>query len=114
MLSHGDQYDETIVVRNSQYTLSNHAIHRMLEWSIEKHQVSEILLNWVAKEFNPEHNSTGYFGVVPGRTQLLMIAISEDGRNITTIHFDRTATRHYHRKNYSYFDEINNEAESQI
>ena len=86
----------------------------MQERGIEREWVLQVLTNWVAREFNSEHNSTGYFGSVPGRSQFLMVAVSESGRTITTVHFDSTATRHYLRRNYSYFDEVKNEPSSPL
>ena len=43
-----------------------------------------------------------------------VVAISANASKITTIHFDRTATKYYNRGNYGYFDETRNETESPI
>ena len=114
MYSHNGESNKILIVDGKEYEITRHAKERMLQWGIEKEQVAEILIKWVAKEFNIDHNSTGYFGIVPGRTELLMVAISANASKITTIHFDRTATKHYNRRNYGYFDETRNETESPI
>lgn len=98
----------------SEYEITQHAKQRMLKWGIKREELSEVLVNWTAKKFNPEHNSVSYFGFVSERTYLLMAAASENGQKITTVYFDRTATRHYRRGNYRYFDETRNDAESRI
>ena len=119
MAQHDGEPDEIVAVGDDRYSLTKHAIDMMLDRGIEKVQVAEVLSNWVAREINPEHRSTGYFGFVTGRSQLLMVSVSEGERSITTVHFDSTATRHYRRGDHSYFDhsyldEVNNGPESRV
>lgn len=105
---------EMLTIAGKEYEITQHAKERMWERKIEKESVIEVLANWVAKKFNPEHNSTGYYGVINGQSKLLMVAVSESKSKITTVHPDSTATRNYRRGDYSYFDETRNEAENPI
>ena len=105
---------ETLIIAGKEYEITQHAKERMLERKIEKESVVEVLTNWVAKKYNPEHNSTSYYGVIKGQTKFIMVAVSESESKITTAHLDSTATRNYQRGNYSYFDETRNETESPI
>ena len=109
-----DRSAEILIIDGKKYEITQHAKERMWERKIEKESVAEVLANWVAKKFNPEHNSTGYYGVVKGQSKLLMVAVSESESKITTMHPDSTATRNYQRGNYSYFDETRNETESPV
>ena len=114
MYSYNGEFNEILIVDGKEYEITYHARQRMLDRKIEKEQLSEILINWVAKKFKAEHNSTGYFGIIPGHNGLIMVAVSANAPKITTIHFDRNATKYYYRGDYSYFDETRNETESPI
>ena len=106
--------NEFLVIGSKEYEITRHLKQRMLDRGIEREQLSEILINWVAKKFKAEHNSTSYFGIVLGHNELLMVAVSENAPKITTIYFDRNATKYYNKGDYSYFDETRNGTESQI
>ena len=114
MCAYDGRSAEILVIDGKEYEIIQHAKERMAERKIEKESVVEVLANWVVKKYKPEHNSTGYYGVIKGQTQLLMVAVSENESKITTLYSDRTATRNYHRGNNSYFDETRNETESRI
>lgn len=109
-----DRSAEILIIGGKEYEITQHAKERMTERKIEKDSVVEVLANWVAKKFKPEHNSTGYYGIIKGQTQLLMVAVSESESKITTVHPDSTATRNYRRGDYGYFDETRRETESPV
>lgn len=109
-----DRSAEILIIDGKEYEITQHAKERMSERKIEKESIIEVLTNWVAKKFKPEHNSTGYYGIIKGQTQLLMVAVSESESKITTVHPDSTATRNYRRGDYGYFDETRKETESPL
>ena len=105
---------EILTIAGKEYEITQHAKEKMQDRKIEMESIVEVLSNWVAKKFKPEHNSTSYYKMIKGQTQLLMVAVSENELKITTLYLDRTATRNYQRGGYSYFDETRNETESRI
>ena len=114
MYAYDGRSAEIIIINGKEYEITQHAKKRMSKREIEKESIAEVVTNWVAKKFKPEHNSTSYYRKINGQTQLLMVAVSENELKITTLYLDRTATRNYHRGNNSYFDETRNETESRI
>ena len=105
---------ETLTIAGKEYEITQHANEKIWERKIEKESIVEVLSNWVAKKFKPEHKSTSYYGIIKGQAQLLMVAVSENELKITTLHFDRTVTRNYQRGDHSCFDETRNETESPV
>ena len=102
-----------IFVGGKKLTLTEHAIARMQQREIPREWVADVLVNWVGRKFNPTHKSLDYYGFVPGRNPLLMVAVSEDERQIITVHFDTPATRRYRRKTAD-FDEVRYGAASEL
>ena len=49
---------EILIIDGKEYEITQHAKERMTERKIEKDSVVEVLANWVARKFNPEHNSS--------------------------------------------------------
>lgn len=102
-----------IFVSGKKLTLTEHAIARMQQREIPREWVADVLVNWVGRKFNHTHQSLDYYGFVPGRNSLLMVAVSEDERQIITVHFDTPATRRYRRKTTD-FDEVRYGAASEL
>lgn len=114
MCAYDGRSAEILVINGNEYEITQHAKERMSERKIEKESIVEVLANWVAKKFKPEHNSTGYYGLVKGQSKVLMVAVAESESKITTVHPDSTATRNYRRGDYGYFDETKNETENSL
>ena len=73
--------------------LSQHVLLRIWERDINLEWISQTIDNPVAVLADERKNSTNYFGIIPGRSRLLKVAISRnDDRIITTAHFDTGAT----------------------
>ena len=71
--------------------------------------VQRVLNDWVIRGVRTERDdsrSTMYFGFVPGMDEMVRVAVSEDDARIITAFRDRTATRHWNRRNYQYFTHI--------
>ena len=98
--------DDRLVVGGKEYTLTYHVIRRIEERYIEREWIANVLTAWVARKFNEANNSMCYFGIIPGLSRLLMVAVSENRPSITTVHPNRNATKFYSRNQFDYFDEV--------
>ena len=103
---HDDCPGDIIVVGDRIYRLTYHVLQRIEQREIERQWLVEVLDNWVARRAMPEHRSMNYFGVVPGRNSLFMVAVSEDSLAIPSAFFHSIATERYRRSEYGYFDEV--------
>ena len=78
--------------------LSGHALGQLIQRSIDKEWIIQVLNNPVAVVDDEYRNSTKYYGSIEGRNSLLMVAVSKsDDRTIPTVYFDTPATRRYMR-----------------
>lgn len=70
-------------------------------------EVVELVLNdWVIRGVRTERDGSRsmiYLGFVPGRDEMVRVAVSADNARIITAFPDRTATRHWNRQNLQYF-----------
>ena len=106
MSQYDNNSDEFITIGGKRYILAYHVKRRMEQRNIEVNWVYSILTNWVARKFNVKNDSMNYYGFVPGRKYLIMVAVSETNETIPTIFPDSDATESYSQGDYSYFDEV--------
>lgn len=73
---------------------------------ITAREVERVLNDWLLRGVRTESDgsrSNVYFGFVPGMDEMVRVAVSEDDALIITAFRDRTATRHWNRRNRQYF-----------
>ena len=107
---------DIIFVGGREYRLTGHALLRIEQREIEIEWIVEVLDNWVARRAMPNHGSINYYGIVPGRSTLFMVAVSDHSPAIPSAMFHSGATARYSRREYDYFDEVRarHEGNSQI
>ena len=109
------QPDRVVVASGKSRTLTAHALERVIERSIAREWIGEILTDWVARRWNEQLQTMNYWGFVEGRGSLLRVVVSRDDVEIVTVVFDTPATRRYHRQREGqgeFFDEVRDVPES--
>ena len=95
----------TITAGGATRTLSQH-MRDNPHPGITARRVELVLNDWIIRGVRAERDgsrSTVYFGFVPGMDEMVRVAVSEDDARIIMAFRDRTATRHWNRRNRQYF-----------
>jgi hypothetical protein len=98
--------DNFMVVGGRTYRLTYHVLQRIEQRELEREWLADVLENWVARRYEERNRSVNYYGFIPGRSNLLMVAISVYGTTIPTVFFSEAATARYLRNEFTYFDEV--------
>lgn len=99
------QLPETITVYGRTRAFSQH-IRDSPHLGITAREVERVLNDWLLRGVRTESDgsrSNVYFGFAPGMDEMVRVAVSEDDALIITAFRDRTATRHWNRRNRQYF-----------
>ncbi len=100
------ELNEMLIIDGTEYKLSSHVKLRIKQRNIKLNWIADVLTNWVARKYMIEHNSMNYFGIIPGRNSLFMVAVSEYSPVIASAYFNSAATARYYGDKYNYFDEV--------
>lgn len=78
--------------------MTRHAVEQLADRNIRESWIVQTLTEPVAVVDDERKNSTGYYGIIPGRKSLLKVAVSKaKDQPIVTAHFDTAATLRYER-----------------
>ena len=98
--------DDIVVVGDRAYRLTYHVLQRIEQREFQREWFADVLENWVARRYDARNRSVNYYGVIPGRSNLFMVAVSIYAPAIPTAYFNETATVRYRRNEFGYFDEV--------
>ena len=111
---HDGPADDILIVGDRVYRLTLHVLNRIEQRQIDRQWLIDVLENWVARKYMPTHRSVNYFGIIPERYTLFMVAVSEHDLKIPSAFFHSAATDQYRRGRYDFFDEVRNHGDRQV